>query len=155
MKSQRTTLINPIDIQEVWYHVDAEGQVVGRISARVAQMVRGKMNTTFAQNINPKIHVIITNADKIVFTGRKWANKTYYRHSGWRTGIKATTATEMLTKNPTDILRKAIYGMLPKGPLGTILNKNIRIYADANHPHAAQNPQPLPIPTRTALASGE
>ncbi|MGF1571481.1 MAG: 50S ribosomal protein L13 [Sumerlaeia bacterium] len=155
MKSQRTTLINPIDVQEVWYHVDAEGQVVGRLSARIAQLVRGKMNTTFAQNINPKIHVVITNADKVVFTGRKWSLKTYYRHSGWRTGIKATTATKMLETKPTEILRKAIYGMLPKGPLGTILNKNVRIYAGAEHPHEAQNPQPLPISTRTAIASSE
>lgn len=155
MKSQRTTLLNPIDVQEVWFHVDAEGQIVGRLSARIAQLVRGKLNTTFASNMNPKIHVVITNADKVVFTGRKWGNKTYYRHSGWRTGIKATTANQMLEKNPTDILRKAIYGMLPKGPLGSVLNKNVKIYAGAEHPHEAQNPQPLPISTRTAIASGE
>jgi large subunit ribosomal protein L13 len=150
MKAQKTTLVKPADIEEVWYHVDAEGHVVGRIAARVAQMVRGKMNTTFAPNVNPKIHVVITNADKVVFTGRKLNDKIYYHHSGWRTGIKAIAAKDLLVKKPTEVLRKAIHGMLPKGPLGSVLNKNIRIYAEAEHPHQAQNPQTLVFETRTA-----
>lgn len=152
MKAQKTTLPNIKDIADKWYIVDAEGQITGRVASRVAKLVRGKLSTTYAPHINPKIHVIIINADKVVFTGNKTKKKTYYWHSGWRTGIKSATAEEMLANKPTEVLRKAIYGMLPKRALGSALNRNIRIFAGSEHPHEAQNPEVLNIQTRNAIA---
>lgn len=148
MKAQATT-ISPVDAaEEKWYEVDAAGQVVGRIATRVASLVRGKLNADFSPHQNPKIHVVIVNADKVVLTGNKWKDKTYYHHSGWRTGIKAITAEKQLDKDPTEILRKAIHGMLPKNRLGSVLRRNVRIYAGPDHEHAAQKPERLEIKTR-------
>lgn len=148
MKAQPSTLPNVEATPEKWYVVDAEGQVVGRLAARVAKLVRGKLSTTYAPHLNPKIHVVVVNAEKALFTGNKWKEKTYYRHSGWRTGIKAETAEKTLARAPEEILRHAIHGMLPRNRLGRVLNKNVRIYAGAEHPHAAQQPQELKIRTR-------
>lgn len=155
MKAQRSTLPKVEEIQDTWFHVDAEGQVVGRIAARVAKIVRGKTGAEFTPHLNPKIHVVITNADKVVFTGKKLDEKTYYWHSGWRTGIKSATAKEMLDRKPEEVLRKAIYGMLPKGPLGSKLNKNVRIFAGPEHTHQAQNPETIVIETRNAVHADE
>lgn len=149
MKAQTSTLPDTTTTPEKWYLVDASGQVVGRLAARVAKLVRGKLAADYAPHLNPKIHVVIINAEKAVFTGTKWQNKKYYHHSGWRTGVKEITAEKLLEKSPEDILRKAIHGMLPKNRLGTTLNKNIRIYTGADHPHEAQQPESLEIHTRT------
>jgi large subunit ribosomal protein L13 len=148
MRAQQTTIAKVGDIQEKWYLVDAEGQIVGRVAARVASLVRGKRSASYSPHQNPKIHVIVVNADKAVFTGNKLDNKTYYHHSGWRTGIKATTAAKLLSEKPTDVLRKAIHGMLPKNTLGRALNGNVRIYAGPEHSHQAQQPEVLTIRTR-------
>lgn len=148
MKAQSSTLPNISKMEEKWYLVDAEGQVVGRLAARLAKLVRGKMEPGFAPHIDPRIHVVIINADKVVFTGNKLSDKTYYHHSGWRTGIKAITAEKLLEKNPADVLRKAIYGMLPKNRLGRKLNKHVHVFAGTEHPHEAQQPQQLVIKTR-------
>jgi len=151
MKAQSTTLEKPADIQEKWYIVDAEGQVVGRLAARIAKLVRGKLTPTFATHQDPKIHVIVTNADKVVFTGAKLQNKKYYWHSGYRTGVKERTAAEMMDKKPEEVLRKAIHGMLPKNKLGYKMQKHLRLYksGDYTDQHAAQKPEPLTIVTRT------
>ncbi len=153
MKAQSTTMPNTVEKAETWYHVDAEGLVVGRLAARLAKLIRGKMEPDFAPHANPKIHVVITNAEKVVFTGNKLRDKIYYHHSGWRTGIKAKAAGKMLAEKPEEVLRKAIYGMLPKNRLGSVLNRNIRIYAGAEHPHESQNPQTLQIQTRKPRAA--
>ncbi len=150
MKAQKSTLPNVNETKEKWFVVDAEGQIVGRLAARVAKLVRGKMDPLYTPHVNPKIHVVIVNADKVIFTGRKMSDKVYYHHSGWRTGIKSATAKEVLDKKPEEILRKAIYGMLPKNTLGSALNKNIRIYAGPDHDQQAQQPEPLTIKTREA-----
>ena len=151
MKTQSTTVAKSHELPEKWYHVDAEGQVVGRLAARVAKLVRGKTHPNYSPHVNPNIHVVITNADKVVFTGKKLRDKVYYHHSGWRTGIKSITAGDQLKKHPERILEKAIYGMLPKNALGRQLNRNLRIYAGAEHPHDAQNPEKLEIKTRSAV----
>lgn len=148
MKAQASTLPNVNTMEEKWYLVDAEGQVVGRLAARIAKLVRGKLTPTFAPHLNPKIHVVVVNADKAVFTGQKMKQKVYYSHSGWRTGINEITAEKLFEKCPEDIMRKAIHGMLPKNRLGRVLNKNIRIYAGAEHPHDAQCPEKIEIKTR-------
>lgn len=148
MKAQSTTLPDVTTTPEVWYEVDAAGQIVGRVAARIAQLVRGKLNPDFTPHLNPKIHVVIVNADKVVFTGKKLTDKFYRHHTGWMTGLKSTSAGKMLKDKPEEVLRQAIHGMLPKNRLGSVLNKNIRIYAGAEHPHQAQNPKPLVVKTR-------
>ncbi len=151
MKAQTSTLPKPADIKEKWYIVDAEGLVVGRLASRVAKLIRGKLNPDFAPHLDPKIHVIITNADKVVFTGQKLKKKMYYHHSGWRTGIKSASAQQLLEKKPEEILRQAIHGMLPKNRLGRKLEKHIRIYRSGAYKeqHVAQQPETLTIHTRT------
>jgi len=148
MKAQSTTLPAVASTQEVWYEVDAAGQIVGRVAARIAQLVRGKLNPDFTPHLNPKIHVVVLNADKVVFTGKKLRDKLYRHHTGWMTGLKSVSAGKLLQTKPEEVLRHAIHGMLPKNRLGSVLNKNIRIYAGAEHPHQAQNPKPLAVKTR-------
>ncbi len=154
MKAQSTTIRKPAEIEEKWYLVDAEGTVVGRLATRVASLLRGKLTPGFSQHQDPKIHVIITNADKVLFSGKKWADKVYYHHSGWRTGIKEATAGELLERKPEEILRNAIHGMLPKNRLGRKLNTNVRIYRSGEYKdnHAAQKPEVLNIRTRQPRA---
>jgi large subunit ribosomal protein L13 len=152
MKAQSSTLPAVDSLQERWYIVDAEGLIVGRLASRVASLLRGKREADYTPHLNHKIHVVIVNADKVVFTGKKLKDKVYYHHSGWRTGIKAITAGKLLQEKPEEVLRKAIHGMLPKNRLGSTLDKNVRIYAGAEHPHAAQQPKPLVIKTRVAKA---
>jgi large subunit ribosomal protein L13 len=150
MKAQTSTLPKPHETREKWYLVDAEGLVVGRVASRVAKLVRGKLNADYAPHLDPKIHVIITNADKIVFTGQKLDKKTYYHHSPYRTGIKAATARKVLQEKPEEILRRAIHGMLPKNRLGRSLDRHVRIYKSGEYTdqHKAQQPEALVIKTR-------
>lgn len=154
MKAQSSTVRTPADYQEKWYLVDAAGCVVGRLAARVAKLVRGKMDPAFTPHLNPKIHVIITNADQVVFTGKKLTDKIYYHHSTWRTGLKSIEARHLLEQKPEEVLRQAIHGMLPKNTLGRNLNTNIRIYrsGEYNDQHAAQQPEVLEIKTRQPRA---
>ncbi len=150
MKTHATVQKRRTDIPEKWYLVDAEGLVVGRLAARVAKLLRGKTTPEYSPHLDPRVHVIITNADKIVFTGTKWKDKQYIHHSGWRTGIKSITAEKLLDKKPEDILTNAIHGMLPKNRLGRKLNKHLRIYrsGEYNGQHDAQKPESLTIRTR-------
>ncbi|MCB2155236.1 50S ribosomal protein L13 [bacterium] len=148
MKAQASTLPKPAEIQEKWYLIDAEHQVVGRLAARIAQLIRGKLEPTYSPHLDPKIHIVVINAEKAIFTGKKMQDKIYYHHSGWRTGIKSINAAELLEKKPEEILRTAIHGMLPKNRLGTKLRKNLRVYAGPEHEHQAQQPETLVIHTR-------
>ncbi len=151
MKAPKSTLPQSADYQEKWYVVDAENAVVGRLAARVAKLIRGKTLPTYTPHLDPKVHVIIKNADKVVFTGKKLSDKVYYHHSGWRTGVKSITAEKLLEKKPEDVLRKAIHGMLPKNRLGRKLEKHVRIYKSGEYTgqHDAQQPEVLAIDTKT------
>jgi large subunit ribosomal protein L13 len=121
--------------------VDAAGIPVGRLAAQVAQVLRGKHKPTFAYNADCGDFVIIINADKVALTGSKLAKKVYYRHSGYPGGLTATSYPEMLEKHPTRAVEKAIRGMLPKNTLGREQLKKLKVYAGAEHPHAAQQPK--------------
>lgn len=138
----------PGDIEEKWYVVDAEGQVVGRLAARIAEILRGKHLPQYSPHWDMRTHVIVVNAEKAVLTGRKMREKVYYRHSGWPGGLKALTAQQLNERKPGEILRKAVHGMLPKNRLGRLLRKRLRIFAGPTHCHAAQKPEPLEIETR-------
>jgi large subunit ribosomal protein L13 len=139
--SYKTVSANNETRTKDWVIIDAEGQVLGRLAARVALIVRGKHRANFTPHIDGGDNVIIINAEKIVLTGSKTADKVYVRHTGYPGGQRFTTPLELLQKNPTEIFRKAVKGMLPKGRLGRAVNKNIFIYAGAEHPHEAQQPK--------------
>lgn len=128
------------DVKENWIVVDAKGEIVGRVASRIAAVLRGKNNPTYHPAVNPHNHVIVLNADKVVFTGKKVRQKKYYHHTGFPGGIREVTAERMLERKPTEVLRLAVKGMLPKNRLGDALLRNIRIYAGDTHPHQAQLP---------------
>lgn len=155
MKAPSSTLLREHEIPEKWYLVDAEGLVVGRLAARVAKMLRGKHLPEHSPHLDHKIHFVIINADKVIFTGKKLRDKVYYHHSGWRTGIKSITAGQLMEKKPEDVLTKAIHGMLPKNRLGRKLERHLRIYrsGEYNGQHDAQQPEILEIKTRTPKAN--
>lgn len=129
------------DVESAWYVVDAEGQTLGRLASEVATIIRGKHKPTFTPHVDTGDYVVVINAEKIVLTGNKWQEKKYYRHSGYPGGLKETTAQQMLAKRPERIIELAVYGMLPKNRLGEKMKHKLKVYAGAEHPHQAQNPQ--------------
>lgn len=135
----------PQDIQNNWIHIDADGLVLGRLATKIAIILRGKNKPYFSTHLNCGDHVVVTNAAKIVLTGKKKENEKYYRHTGHPGGIKETTAAKILEgKKPEDVLIKAVTRMLPKeSPLARAQLKNLRVYPGAEHPHAAQAPKTL------------
>ena len=128
-----------------WCVVDAENQVLGRLATVIAHRLRGKHSPLFTPHADMGDTVIVINADKIVMTGRKWAQKNYYRHSGYMGGLKTITAEKLKEKRPEDLVRFAVKGMLPKNKLGTKMMKKLRIYAGDQHPHEAQQPEALNV----------
>jgi len=138
-----------------WFVVDAKDQVVGRVATLLANVISGKHKATYTKFADQGDFVVVLNAEKVVFTRNKWDQKKYYRHSGWMNGgLKVRTAREMLAKKPTEILYEAVWGMTTKSTLARRQMKKLKLYVGEKHPHAAQNPQPLPAATRrrTVLA---
>ncbi|KQR44227.1 large subunit ribosomal protein L13 [Frigoribacterium sp. PvP120] len=136
----RTFSPKPADVQPNWLIIDANDVVLGRLASHAAALLRGKHKPTFAPHMDMGDFVIIINADKVALTGSKLAEKLYYRHSGYPGGLTATTYSEMVEKHPTRAVEKAIRGMLPKNSLGRAQIKKLKVYAGAEHPHAAQQP---------------
>lgn len=136
----RTFSPTPADIQRNWVVIDATDVVLGRLASHAAALLRGKHKPTFAQHMDMGDFVIIINAEKVALTGSKLAQKKAYRHSGYPGGLTATTYSELLEKNPARAVEKAIRGMLPKNSLGRAQIKKLKVYAGAEHPHAAQQP---------------
>lgn len=133
------------EIERAWHIVDAEGLVLGRMATEVARILRGKHKPTFAPHMDTGDHVIIINADKVVLTSDKAANKMVYRHSGYPGGIKSTTYADLLDTKPAEAVRGSVRGMLPKNRLGRQVLTKLKVYAGPDHPHAAQKPQPLTL----------
>lgn len=133
------------DIERRWFVVDAEGKVLGRIATEIARVLRGKHKPTFTPFLDCGDHVVVINADKIVLTGEKWNDKWYYRHSGYPGGLKEIRARRLLREHPTRLLEKAVRGMLPKTSLGRQMGSKLRVYAGPEHPHEAQQPEPLSL----------
>ena len=142
----RTTFMQTNEsVERKWYVVDATELVLGRMATDVAVVLKGKHKPTFTPHIDGGDYVIIVNAEKVALTGNKWADKKYYRHSGYAGGLKTRTATEMLEKQPQKMVEKAIRGMLPKGKLGDDMYRRLYVYVGPNHPHAAQKPVALEL----------
>ena len=128
-------------VQREWFVIDATDKVLGRVASEVARRLRGKHKPEFT----PHDYIIVVNASKLRVTGKKTTDKKYYRHSGFPGGIYETTFEKMQQRFPGRALEKAVKGMLPKGPLGYAMIKKLKVYADATHPHSAQQPKPLEI----------
>jgi large subunit ribosomal protein L13 len=140
-----TYLEKPADVKETWHLVNAEGKTLGRLAAKVAGILRGKHRPTFTPNVDMGDHVVIVNAEKIQLTGGKMETKLYRHHTGYPGGWKTTTAEHLFRKDPTQLLTRAIEGMLPKNPLGNHMAKKLRVYVGPNHPHQAQRPEPISL----------
>ncbi len=138
-----TFMATPADIQRKWYVVDAEGKTLGRLSAEIAKVLRGKNKPIFTPHMDCGDYVIVVNAEKVAVTGRKLDQKTYFRHSEYVGGVKITTLREMLAKHPERVIEHAVKGMLPKGPLGRDMYRKLFVYAGPEHKHAAQKPEAL------------
>jgi large subunit ribosomal protein L13 len=140
----RTLSAKPEEMQRKWYIVSAEGEVLGRLATRVAVVLRGKHKPFFSPHVDCGDHVIITDVEKVVLTGRKMDQKMYYSNSGYPGGLKSANARRMMEKHPEKVLYHAIRGMLPHNRLGRQVIRKLKVYVGSNHPHEAQTPEPLP-----------
>jgi large subunit ribosomal protein L13 len=138
-----TVSIRKEDVVHKWYVVDAENQVVGRLASEVAKILRGKHKPLYTPHVDTGDYVIIINADKVVLTGNKWAQKLYRWHTGYTGGYREVTAEKMRQRRPERIVEHAIRGMLPKTKLGRAMFRKLKVYAADTHPHTAQQPEPL------------
>lgn len=140
MYTQKSFVLKPSDAQKKWLLVDAEGQTVGRLATKLADMLRGKNNPQYTPHTDSGDFVVVVNAEKVVFTGNKLDEKVYYKHSGYVGGLKERTAREQLAKKPTEVVMNAVKGMLPKNSLGRKQLTKLKVFAGTEHAHSAQNP---------------
>jgi large subunit ribosomal protein L13 len=139
--SFKTYSAKPSTIDKKWVVVDVEGRALGRVATEIAIILRGKNKPGFTPHMDTGDNVIVINAEKVTLSGKKMTDKQYFRHTGYPGGVKLTTPEEILEKNPTQLLTKAVKGMLPKNSLGRELLRNLRVYAGPVHPHTAQQPE--------------
>jgi large subunit ribosomal protein L13 len=139
----KTYNAKPGEVAREWYLVDAEGKTLGRLATQIADTLRGKRKPQYTPHVDTGDFVVVVNADKIQVTGNKLDQKRYYRHSGYPGGLRSRTLREQLERRPTEVLRVAVKGMLPKNRLARQQLTKLKIYAGPEHPHEAQNPQPL------------
>lgn len=133
------------EVKRDWYVVDASNKVLGRLATEIARRLRGKHKAEYTPHVDTGDYIIVTNAEKVTVTGRKFKEKVYYHHTGFPGGIKSTTFDKMQLKNPTRIIELAVKGMLPKNPLGREMYRKLKVYVGTDHPHAAQQPKQLEI----------
>ena len=140
-----TFMAKPADVERKWYLIDAEGMVLGRLASQVAHILRGKHKPTYTPHVDTGDHVVIVNAAKVVLTGNKLDQKMYYHHSGYPGGLKQVSYRRLMEKKPVFVVKHAVVGMMPKGPLGRKMARKLRIYAGPEHSHQAQKPEPLTL----------
>lgn len=148
VKIQKTHSTTPDEIERKWFVVDAQGQTLGRIASRIAPILQGKHKPEYVSNLDTGDFVIVVNCEKIHVTGKRMDQKIYYRHTGYPGGLRSLTLRQMLDRSPERVITFAVKGMLPKGPLGRQMAGKLKVYAGPNHPHEAQQPEPLEITTR-------
>jgi large subunit ribosomal protein L13 len=141
----KTWYAKPGEVERRWYVVDAEGQTLGRLATRIADTLRGKRKPEYTPHVDTGDFVVVVNAEKIAVTGKKLDDKIYYRHSGYPGGLRSRTLREELERRPTEVLRRAVKGMLPRNRLARAQLRKLRIYVGPDHPHEAQAPQPLKV----------
>ena len=141
----KTYSAKPHEVQQDWLLVDAEGQTLGRLAVQIAHRLRGKHKPAYTPHVDTGDFIVVINADKVKLTGKKMEDKKYYRYTGYPGGIRETNAAKMLATKPTDIVTIAVRGMLPKNRLGRKMLTKLKVYAGNEHPHQAQQPQPLEL----------
>src|SRR5438128_1278425 len=141
----KTYSAKPGEIEREWFVVDAEGQTLGRLATRIAETLRGKGKAQYTPHVDTGDFVVVVNAEKVRVTGNKLDQKRYYRHSGYPGGLRSRTLREQLERRPTEVIRKAVKGMLPKNRLARRQLTKLKVYAGPDHPHEAQAPQPLEV----------
>ena len=144
-KSYKTISVKAEDAQKEWFVIDATNEILGRLASQVAKILRGKNKPSYTPHTNCGDYVIVINADKVKLTGAKMTDKVYVRHTGYPGGQRFATPADYLKRKPTFVVEKAVKGMLPKNRLGEALLKNLKVYAGAEHPHAAQNPKTIKL----------
>lgn len=133
------------EVKRDWYIIDATDKVLGRLATEIARRLRGKHKAEYTPHVDTGDYIIVTNAEKVTVTGRKFKEKNYYRHSGYPGGIKEISFDKLQAQNPTRIIEIAVKGMLPKNPLGREMYRKLKVYAGTDHPHTAQQPKQLEI----------
>ncbi|ASQ45072.1 50S ribosomal protein L13 [Legionella clemsonensis] len=133
------------EVKRDWYVIDASDKVLGRLATEIARRLRGKHKAEYTPHVDTGDYIIVTNAEKVTVTGRKFKEKMYYHHTGFPGGIKATSFDKLQQKNPVRIIELAVKGMLPKNPLGREMYRKLKVYAGSEHPHTAQQPKQLEI----------
>ncbi|MDX6505079.1 MAG: large subunit ribosomal protein [Gaiellaceae bacterium] len=141
----KTYSAKPGEISREWYVVDAEGQTLGRLATQIATVLRGKNKPQYTAHVDTGDFVVVVNAEKIAVTGNKLDQKMYYKHSGYPGGLRERTLREQLGRRPTEVLRKAVKGMLPRNKLSRAQINKLKIYAGPEHPHESQAPKPFPL----------
>jgi large subunit ribosomal protein L13 len=148
LRTQRTYVAKPGEVERKWYVVDATGQTLGRLATQIATILRGKHKVEYTPHEDVGDFVIVVNAEKIKVTGRKLDQKRYYRHTGYPGGIRSISLRRQLELHPERVIQHAVKGMLPRGPLARRQVKKLRVYAGPEHPHEAQQPEPLELASR-------
>jgi len=138
----KTYSARPTDVQRQWLVVDAEGRTLGRLATQVAMVLRGKHKPIYTPHIDTGDHVVVINAEKVVLTGRKGEDKEYFRHTLYPGGARMTSIRVVMQKHPERVVQRAVQGMMPKNTLGRAMLRKLKVYAGAEHPHAAQQPVP-------------
>ncbi len=140
-----TQVISKSDVQRAWFVIDLDGKVLGRAATEIARVLRGKHKAIYHPSVDTGDFVVVVNAEKVHFTGNKLGDKMYYHHTGYPGGIRSINAEKLLAKKPEEIIKKAVKGMLPKNKLGRQMFRKLKVYAGADHPHAAQQPKELSL----------
>jgi large subunit ribosomal protein L13 len=141
----KTYSARPQDVRRQWHLIDAEGKTLGRLATEVARRLRGKHKPEYTPHIDTGDYIVIINAEKIHVTGRKMSDKMYHHHTGYIGNLKSINLEKLLERKPEKVIQQAVKGMMPKGPLGRAMLGKLKIYAGAEHPHAAQQPQALEL----------
>lgn len=141
----KTISMRAEDVQRSWYVIDANNQTLGRLATEVARRLRGKHKAEYTPHVDTGDYIVVVNADKVRVTGNKTTDKMYYRHSGYPGGIKSVNFQKLRETHPDRIIEKAVKGMMPRNPLGRAMLRKLKVYAGPEHPHSAQQPEPLEI----------
>lgn len=141
----KTYMARPLSVERRWHLIDAEGKTLGRLATEIATLLRGKHKPQYTPHVDTGDFIVVVNAEKVVVTGRKAEQKVYRRHTGYPGGLREVSYEVMMDRKPTEILRKAVKGMIPRTRLGRQQFKKLKLYAGPEHPHEAQNPQPYEV----------
>jgi len=141
----KTFVAKPVEIKRDWYVVDANGKTLGRLAAEIAARLRGKHKPEYTPHTDTGDYIVVINAEKVAVTGKKRKDKKYHRYTGYVGNLKTFSFEEMIERSPERVIQLAVKGMLPRGPLGRAMLKKLKVYAGSEHPHVAQQPQPLEI----------